>query len=204
MSYTVCPYLLKIDDLKSVVGSCDQVLLTAVLKNKAEENGDVWDEEPNEDNCDECIDDDNDAPEDDDDDGDIKTVIHAIINGDLNNENIQPYQYGYALEAICQYLGEREFVEALESVRGAWTFDEMWSWILESKSPVPLPDDGDFPSIGHLYHTDIQTELDRTNALDFSDYHENDQEMYTEIRESLIELYETALKKQLDIITFYY
>jgi hypothetical protein len=206
MSYTVSPYLLKIDDLKKVVGSNDQTLFTAVLKNKAEEDGDVWEEEPEEN--DECVDDDNDNEEDDDenidDEDGIKQAICAIINGDLNNENIEPYQYGYALEVICQYLGEREFIEALESVRGSWTFNEMWSWILESKPPVPIPDDGDFPCIGHLYHADIQKELDRTNALDFSNRNEKEQEMYTEIRESLVELYETAIKEQFDIMTFYY
>jgi hypothetical protein len=40
-------------------------------------------------------------------------------------------------------------------------------------------------------------------TLDFSGYDEDDQERYTEIRESLIELYETALKKQLNIVAFY-
>ncbi len=202
MSYTVCPYLLKIDDLKKAVGSRDDALFAAVLKHNADEDGEEWDDDEEEN--DECVDTDEDD-EDDDERMVTKAAIRAIIDGNLQSKTIQPHQYGYALEAICRYMGNQEFVEALESVRGSWTFEEMWPWILGSKSPVSLPDEGDdFPYVGHIRLADIQAELDRTKALDFSDCDEDEQEMYTEIREGLVELYETALEKQMDIVTFYY
>lgn len=199
MSYTVCPYLLNISDLEKIVGSKDRDLMIKVLQNKAQEDDGEFDESELD-----AVEEDVDEEEEDEEDWNTVAAVKAIINGDLNNDRIRGFQYGYGLEAICLCLGEREFVEQLESVHGSWTFEEMWPWILDSKSPVPLSEQGeDFPYIGHLRLADIQMELDRTQALNFDDCDDEEEEMYTEIREGLVELYEKALEKKTDIVTFY-
>lgn len=202
MSYTVNPYLLKIADLEKIVGSQDRDMMVKILKNKAAQDGEKFDESELD-----FVEETNSYYDQDDDEENWNTVaaVRAIVNGDLNNKQILGHQYGYALEAICMYFGKHEPVEALESVRGSWTFEEMWGWILDSKSPVPLPDQGDnYPYIGYLRLDEIQKELDRTERLNFNVHDEDDQEMYTEIREGLVELYKKALDKKLDIVTFYY
>lgn len=198
MSYTVVPYLLKISDLEKIVGSKDRKKMIQVLKNKAEQDDEQFDENE--------LDAVRDTVDEEEDDEDWNTVeaVKAIINGDLNNNQILGFQYGYGLEAICMDLGENEFIEQLESVRGSWTFEEMWSWILDSKSPIAIPEPDDFPCIGHLRLADIPKELERTQALDFDKCDEDDQDMYTEIREGLVELYEKAIAENVDIVTFYY
>jgi hypothetical protein len=97
-------------------------------------------------------------------------AVKALVDGDLQNKKIAGYQYGYALEAICQYLGQREGVEALEDVHLSDFFAPFWTWILNQKKRlVPFNDyhDGDFPFIGYLQLADIPKEIKRTKKIDF-------------------------------------
>jgi hypothetical protein len=210
MSYTVVPYLLKIDELAKVIGSRDQSLMIAVLKANAKKV--IASRE----RALMIVALKADAKLDEGELGAVKETVNdyqyhsaeavqAIVNGDLNNNRIHGFQYGYGLEMICMYLGEEQCVKQLESVNGSWTFYDMWDWILDSQSPIALPRHNDiFPSIGHFRLADIPKELERTQTLDFGNYNKIEQEMYTEIREGLVELYEKALEKKKDIVTFYY
>lgn len=202
MSYTISPFLVKIEDLKKAVGSKDRSLMIAVLQNRAKEYQETFDESE--------LDAEQNSETDEEEDEESWNTVEAVkawINGDLNSEKIQGFQYGYALEAICMSFGERVFIEPLESVRSSSYFEEQWSWFMDSKSPIPYPEEGDdFPYIGHLNLADIPAELQRTQKLDFEDCDEDEdeQEWFEEIREELVPLYEKALEQKKDIVTFYY
>jgi len=146
MSYTVCPYLVSIDELKKAVGSKDRKLAQAVLNHIKERNETL-----------------------DEDEWNTTATVKALVNGNLENDKIEGFQYGYALEAFCAYLGKREDVEALESVRSSSEFSDYWSWLFADQPLIPFNgyDGGDFPAIGYLYRADIPAEIQRTKELQF-------------------------------------
>ena len=161
MSYTVSPYLVSIDELKKAIGGKDRAWGIAVLKKRAKENGEPFDEGEW----------DKPAREDDEEDEwNTVAAVKALVNGNLKSKKIKGYQYGYALEAICQYLGKRDGVEALESIRGTSGGTDYWEeWIFAEKPLVPFNgfNDGDFPIIDYLHLADIPAKVQRTKELDF-------------------------------------
>ncbi|MDR0392062.1 MAG: hypothetical protein LBH59_09155 [Planctomycetaceae bacterium] len=160
MSYTVSPYIVSIEELSKAIGSKDRNLTIAILK-KMTAQSDV----PFKENDFDVI-----APKDDD-DWDTLPAVKALMYGDLNNEKISGSQYGYALEEICSQLGEREFIESLESVHFSGDFDSYWQWLSNTDKPlIPYCDyNVDFPIIGYLPLADIPAEIQRTKELKFAE-----------------------------------
>ena len=166
MSYTVSPYLVSIDDLKHAVGSQDRKVTLAVLNKRAEERNETFDENEL----------DNPVPKDEDNDWNTTAAVKALVDGDLKNEKIAGFQYGYALEALCAYLGKREGVESLESVRsGCGSFDDYWDWIFGDETLIPFKGyNSSFPTIGYLRLADIPKEIKRTKKLKFDTATQNE------------------------------
>jgi hypothetical protein len=98
----------------------------------------------------------------------IAPAVNALLNGDLHNKKIAGFQYGYALEAMCEHFGKREGVEALESVHFSDDFAAHWSWLFNEKPLISFNDyNEDFPIIGYLLLADIPEEIKRTKKLKF-------------------------------------
>ncbi len=167
MSYTVGPYLVNIDDLKKSVGSKDRVFAIAVLKRRAKEKDETFDES----DSDGLVPKDKDEGDEDDwDSWNTMAAVKALVNGDLDNERITGSQYGYALESFCGHLGKRQCVEALEDVHFSGDFDSYWPWLSTASKPL-IPFSGyndDFPIIGYLPLADLPEEIQRTKELDFA------------------------------------
>lgn len=183
MSYTVGPYIVSIDALSKAIGSKDRALAVAVLKRRAEEEGEPFDESAFDDTA--PIDEDEAEEADEDwDSWNMVAAVKALVNGDLDDDKISGSQYGYALETICAYLGNREFIESLEDVRFSGDFGGYWPWLSGDDKPlVPFNDyNGDFPFIGYLPLADIPAEIQRTKELEFAETIGKSMDVETAIR----------------------
>jgi hypothetical protein len=82
-------------------------------------------------------------------------ALREIIRGECRNEPGTEHLYGYALKAICGYLGEMLLVGDVAAVR-----DHPYrSKLVANGSPVAIPyTDGDFPEIGYLSSDDLAEE----------------------------------------------
>jgi hypothetical protein len=129
MSYTLVPYAIDLEELRGAVGSKDEALLASIREGWTE---DVDEEEREE--------------------GKVTAdrALNDLIMGTPRGEEAG-YQYGYALERLCEHLGERLAADYWESI--TWRVLQgtgMGDLLHESGPPVPLPKIDDFPTTGHL------------------------------------------------------
>lgn len=166
MSYSVTPYLVRIDDITKTIGSNNRELMVAALKRKAKEEGEKFDENT----LDSPLVPMNEDEMDDDDWNSWNTVaaVKALVNGDLSNELISGSQYGYALETLCAHLGKRSEIQSLESVHFSHDFTSYWGWFFSDQPLIPFSEyNDDFPTIGYLRLDKLPAEIQRTKELKF-------------------------------------
>lgn len=130
MSYTLTPYLVDLEALRRAVGSGDEALLAAIVAENPERLGSDEVEEEGE------------IP--------LGQALRHLVMGKLLQKE-PAYQYGYALEQLCDHLGEIPACDMWEGI-GWQTLEAtgVEQVLKRSGPPVPLPPSTDFPRIGHL------------------------------------------------------
>jgi hypothetical protein len=129
MSYTLTPYAIDLEQLRRAIGSKDEALLAQLREEYPEDRDD----------------------EDPDEEGITRDrALSDLIMGTPRDEEAG-YQYGYAMDCLCEHFGERLEAAYWESI--TWRVLQgtgMGDLLHNSGSPVPLPKIDDFPMIGHL------------------------------------------------------
>jgi len=184
MSYSLVPYAIDLEQLRAAVGSRNASLKKEVYTA-----------------CAERIEEDADDLEDDDEALTLKAAIGELIDGQLSDED-SAHQYGYALEALCQSLGQSLDVDLWCGVR--WAAMEVTGLdesIMAAGPPVDLPDlSGDFPTIGHLDANAVAAAVDKLDAAPSKHDDPDAQELFAEYETWL----RTAHKAGKAIVFFYY
>lgn len=97
-------------------------------------------------------------------------AIASLVNGDVSRE-IPPYLYGYALEAICFYVGVRlnpiehlhvpgEWIKQVDNIMEKKKLPVFLSALVYSGSPVVIPAPTDYPYIGKWLPREIKPAID--------------------------------------------
>jgi hypothetical protein len=138
MSYSLIPYLIHLPALKLIPGSTDDALIASVIASRPEEFEDGGEDE-----------------------GEIS--LRAALTDLVMGKTLDPksaHQYGYALEKLCDHIGERLDSDCWESIR--WSLIEATGMerLLRTGPPVQIPAIDSFPAIGHLDASEITQILD--------------------------------------------
>ena len=179
MSYVLTPILVDISKLQTAIGSRDTALIDGVMAVNPEEFEDEGDEEQ-------------------DDEIPLRVALRHLIMGDEVNTRCA-HQYGYALEKLCDYLGEVLLPDVWGGVR--WEAVEACGLqgVLGTGPPVKLPPIADFPKIGHIPRTNIDGHIrlakERLGTV-------RDEEL-KELLDEYLEWLHSAQAKGTDVIFFY-
>lgn len=128
MSYYVYAYLTEVDKVKSVYGTCDNLLmnqLKASLKQELDRLNDYFSDSLNSDK-------------------DAYAVLADIVNGEIRYPEIA-FVYGYVYEKICNLYGTQIYC-----AENFWQLDCQSTFI-----PIPLSDD--FPYIISIPVTELES-----------------------------------------------
>ena len=184
MSYSLVPYFVDLDQLRRVVGSKDETLIAAVhasdparFDDAGGENDDGYGEELS-----------------------LGAALSQLVMGEKLNKS-HAHQYGYALERVCEHVGQRLTCNLWCGVRWAAMEDTGVDAILtRSGPPVKLPPIPDFPTIGYLDRQEVRAMVEQMGEEGLG--HED-----AELRELLKE-FEGWLREAAgsgkDLILFYY
>ncbi len=182
MSYVLSGCIIDLAKLRSVVGSGDASIVDAVKANAPE-----------------AFEDEEEYADDD------EPVLSEALRGLVMGDEIDPdnaFQYGYALQELCDYLGEMPEVDIWGGVGwGAVEVCGLEELLTKTGSPVPIPlEDGDFPAIGHINREQVGAYLQAANKrLQNSTDGEADG-----LLDEYIAWLETADEQKLDIVFFYH
>ncbi|MCH2180707.1 MAG: hypothetical protein MK108_01755 [Mariniblastus sp.] len=147
MNYRLVPYALKLTKLRSLIGCqqenlpiqvCQQFLLAEHAKHPIGVDAHA----------------------------DLFDALDDLVGGG----NLDPERgchYGYALQAICQYIGNRLDSKHWNHVKWAVLEDTGLNAVMGKGSPIDLPLIPDFPTIGHLSNRKIRRRIEepRGNSL---------------------------------------
>ncbi|MEW4569390.1 hypothetical protein AB1L88_16115 [Tautonia sp. JC769] len=103
----------------------------------------------------------------------VRDALAQMVNGERYDEEVG-FVYGYALEFVCEHLGEclpnegwsgirAEWAEMADEALGSVGVDEAalrLGSLMYRGSPVPLPAIDDFPFIGYLRGPEIKAALE--------------------------------------------
>ena len=181
MSYALSAFVVDIPKLESIIGSKDASVIDAVKANNAE----FFEEE---------------EEEFDDDELWLSTAIQHLVMGEERDPE-EAHQYGYALQEICDYLGDPQDCDIWSGVR--WGCVEgcgLEDLLTKTGPPVELPPNDDFPNIGHIRRGEVNEYLQAaTNRA------ENCQDgEIQELLDEYISWLKTAQSSSLDIVFFYH
>ncbi|MDR2641511.1 MAG: hypothetical protein LBC74_01825 [Planctomycetaceae bacterium] len=108
-------------------------------------------------------------------------------------------EYGYALESIIEYcFGESEEIAELNLDYDDFKKSPV-EWIIKSGPPVKIAPSDDVPFIGHRTVAEMKKFLDNWNDEKAEKY---DDDML-EIIETTLEVFQKAVKKKKDLVTFF-
>lgn len=136
MNYKLVPYSVRLAEVRSLVGSCQESLPTKVCQQFLELEHQQH-------------------PFGVDINSDLFEALAELIDG----ENLNPeraYHYGYALQAMCEYLGTRLETNHWNQVKWSTLEDTGLNAVMGKGSPISLPLIPDFPTIGHLSNKKIR------------------------------------------------
>jgi hypothetical protein len=179
MSSVLTPFLVDLKSLRQAVGSRDESLIAAVI----EKNPDLF------------------RPQDPEYDHGIPASLalrHLVMGESPNTDEQSAGKYGFALEALCNYLGERILPDCWGGVSWLALADSGVEDVLtRSGPPVPLPDLQGAMTIGHLTAAEVAAELSKTDRPEIDD--EDLQELVDEYQGWL----QKAASKKKDVVFIY-
>jgi hypothetical protein len=130
MSYSLVPYVLDLEALGRAVGGADEALIAAIIQRDPE---DFAEGEPDAAGV------------------SLGEALRALVMGGPFVSGAE-HQYGYALERLCEHLGERlDRGDVWADIR--WDVIEgtgMEEILDDAGPPVPLPKINSYPAVGHL------------------------------------------------------
>ncbi|TWT74655.1 hypothetical protein Pla123a_34790 [Posidoniimonas polymericola] len=182
MSYVLTAYVVDIDALSKAVGSGDEQLVTRVIESAPEE----FDEDDL-----------------DDDELSLAAALRELVMAGTQSapeSEDDAHQYGYALQSLCRCLGDELLPEMWAGVR--WEAVEdcgLEELLTESGPPVPLPENDDFPSIGHLK----RGEIDKAIAAARKRLTKTVDEDIEDLLDEYIDWLEAGRTAHLDMVFFY-
>jgi hypothetical protein len=185
MSYVLTPYLIDLERLQQAVGSQDESLIAALLQAEASEFEDEWEEgEPGEQTDSEIS---------------LEHAVRCLVMGEQLGKAVGS-QYGYALERLCRYLGEAILPETWGGVRWAAVEDSgLEDLLMQTGPPVPIPDPGGFPTIGHWTAVEVAAKVNQLGTSHLTSDDDGLQELLAEYENWL----RTAAAKRKAIVFFY-
>lgn len=186
MSYSLNVYMIDLGEAKRVIGCKDTKLLEKIRKHKLTSDAD-----------DEDSDEEQEAAETDEEDEELSedVALEHLIMGTRPVAG-QAHVYGYALERICRFLGERLDTCYFEGTNSRYLDQVKYVNSLVSRGPpVKLPPIDDFPAIGYLTR-------DECKSFDCTDLDHPNREVRAG-RNELFEWIEAAANEGKDLIGFW-
>jgi hypothetical protein len=107
-------------------------------------------------------------------------------------------EYGYALERIIEYLFEEDEEIAELNLDYDDFENSILDWIVKSGSPVEIVPSDDVPFIGHRTVTEMKKFLDDWDDEKAEEFDDD----FLEIIETTLEVFQKAVKKKKDVVTF--
>jgi hypothetical protein len=180
MSYSLRAYLVTLDEVRRTVGSRDSALVKAIVDYHPE----AFAEEP----------------DPDDEEIPLAQALEELVAGEFRHPN-SAHQYGYALEEVCDYLGEELPSDCWCDIRWICLKETGMERVFDQVGcPVKLPPNpGSFPAIGHLAGDAIGRLLAELGDGHLTHEDEEFQEMLDEYEDWL----RTAAAQGKDLIFFY-
>ena len=157
MSYCLIPYMIDLAQLRSAVGGKDAGLVRAIRSSNPEKFDDPDPRYPLT----------------------LGDALSHLVMGEPNNPKV-PHQYGYALEVLCQRLGQGLGCDMWGGVRFAALDDSGVGTVMGSGPPVTLPVNRDVPVIGYLDRQQVATAVAEFPAGGLTNDDEDLQELVTE------------------------
>ena len=176
MSYALTAYIVDFNNLKSALGSKDDLFINAVdeiILKTCEDDGDEIESQ--------------------------KSALRTLVNGeplDLNEGSL----YGRVLWQICKVRGEELLPDIWGDVR--WEAVEVCGLedlLTKSQSPFGLPVSRDIPYVGCIKHHDIQTCVETVSKQ----MAKNRDLGATELLEEFITWLQAGISRKKDMIFFY-
>ncbi|MDZ4834714.1 MAG: hypothetical protein SGJ27_13130 [Candidatus Melainabacteria bacterium] len=182
MSYSIAVYAVDINKIKQVCGSNDQELLATIKRQHAErlEDADEWFVDEIKAGAPSLFD----------------AVSALVLKQEMNKDFA--FQYGYALEVLCNQFGQQIDSE-FESMSGGyfWELPDSIQSLVTTGAPVVIPAIEDFPTIGHKSLSDVRQELGAQPKFDPDSDEGEAFKHYVQILQSINML-------NTDLIAFYY
>jgi len=135
--------------------------------------------------------------EEDDEEITMERAVTELLAGTFTTED-SAHQYGYALEHVCAVLGTR-----LGTIAGKRRLKhlKLKTLLLQDRSPARLPDYDDFPYISFLGTDELQAEVEQLRSIDLAYPKDADTDAD---RRQFAAMLQSAVERQLAIVTFYY
>ncbi|TWT38082.1 hypothetical protein KOR34_30500 [Posidoniimonas corsicana] len=178
MSYALSACVVDADQLTRMVGCGDESVVQQVM----EADPEAFDYEP------------------DDDELSVAQALRHLVMGEPTQPD-DAHQYGYALQALCNHAGETILPDVWGGVRWAAVEDcGLEDLLTQTGPPIALPENDDFPAIGHLKRSELDAALKaarkrRDKVLD---------EDLEDLLDEFIDWLEAARSAHLDVVFFYH
>lgn len=129
----------------------------------------------------------------------LEEALERLIAGDLSDESSDAAaQYLYALELLCNHLGER--LDGQEHIK--YLDDLGWETAAaELRLPLGLPAPDNFPAVSYLTADEVKADYERFKDEDTDD---DDDPYVSEAREEFVWWLKQCADKNLALITFCY
>ena len=134
---------------------------------------------------------------------DVKSELFDAVAELVQSDYLEPERanhYGYALQAICEFLGTRLKTNNWNEVKWATLEDTGLNAVMGKGSPVPLPLIPDFPTISHLTNKKIRQQIEQPTG--------NSLKIESKETQCLLEDFDRwvqqAYEAKQDLVFFYY
>jgi hypothetical protein len=188
MSYSVNAYLVELGRLCATYGSHDYALVQAIQRHCADRIAfhNEWADR---------------APVS------LVQALQEIIDGDLHHPD-HAYQYAYALEMLCRYLGETLPNEEFVGLRSpGLVFIQRLRGLDFSQRPLPIPElpvPGDGPDIGYVTSGEARDFLGDPTLPGGEGTDAYDRAWEVAVQEQYRSWLRVAVDRQMDVVIFLY
>jgi hypothetical protein len=186
MSYEVNAYLVELERLRATYGSHDQALVQDIQTACANRIAfhDEWDGHRA-----------------------LVQALQEIIDGEVNHPD-HAYQYAYALELLCRYLGETlPNVEFVGLRPAGIAFIQRLRGLDFARRPLPIPElpvPGDGPDIGYFTSREANRFLADPTIPGREGADAYDQAWEVAVQEQYRTWLRAAVDRQMDVVIFLY
>ncbi len=194
MSYSIYAYLVDIEQLQQIHGSKDVTIvpnITDSFSEELEENNEWFESEIE-----------SGAPT-------LIQAVRDIVDGNVEKTEAYWWQYVYALELICKYIGTQLESDELEAIKssGFWIVDEMEAikdLNYSSRSPIPIHGLENLPSITYVSYDEAIYYLSNRYSKKKADLTPDQEERLVNAIEQYHSWLKEAINKRTGLVCFLY